>query len=54
MVVRWSIAIDPNAGHLYWAILDEDKIQRADLDGTNIVDVIDSAVKPRAITLELE
>lgn len=38
---------------MYWADEDADKIQRSDLDGSNIEDLITGIAKPKALALAL-
>ena len=47
-----GIALDVTAGKMYWIDSGTDKIQRADLDGSNVGDVVTSGlVAPRGLAL---
>lgn len=49
-----GIAVDPSAGKIYWTDVDRDKIQRANLDGSDVEDLITSGlVFPMDIALDL-
>lgn len=39
-----GIAVDPSAGKIYWSDVDRDKIQRANLDGSDVEDLITSGL----------
>lgn len=40
----WAIAVDPPRGKVYWSDGNDDKLQRANLDGTNVQDLITTNV----------
>ena len=48
-----GIALDTAAGKMYWADPFADKIQRANLDGSQIEDLITGLPAPNAIALHL-
>ena len=50
----WGIAIDLVNGHIYWADRSAKKIQRADLNGANVTDIISTGLSgPYGIGLDL-
>ncbi|CAC5419980.1 unnamed protein product [Mytilus coruscus] len=49
-----GIAVDSQNGHLYWADLDGGLIRRSDLDGSNVVDILNESLeKPTVITIDI-
>ena len=38
-----GLDLDVSGGKMYWADVDADKVQRADLDGSNVEDLLTSA-----------
>ena len=49
-----SIALDINGGKMYWTDVDTDKIQRANLDGSNVEDLVTTGLgNPDGIALDL-
>ena len=49
------MALDPIAGHVYWTEFGTDKIQRANLDGSNVEDLVTVGLDTtRGIDLDLE
>ena len=50
----WALAVDRDAGKLYWTCSQSGRIQRANLDGTNVEDLVTSGlVQPTGIDLDL-
>jgi len=50
-----GVAVDPAGGQIYWTDSTDDKIQRADLDGNNIVDIIlTDLIFPLGIELDVD
>jgi hypothetical protein len=48
------LALDIAGGKMYWADEEVDKIRRANLDGSNIEDLVSAAImKPRALALDI-
>ncbi len=51
----WGIALDTDAGKMYWTNYGTDKIMRANLDGTAVEDLITSGLSgPHGIALDLD
>ncbi|XP_071153271.1 low-density lipoprotein receptor-related protein 8-like [Mytilus edulis] len=49
-----GIAVDSLNGHLYWAELNGGPIRRSDLDGSNVVDILNESLdKPITITIDI-
>ena len=48
-----AIALDLGGGKMYWPDNGTDKIQRADLDGTNVEDLVTGVAGPAGIILDL-
>ena len=49
-----GIALDPGAGKMYWVDAGTDKIQRANLDGSQVEDLVTTGLSaPRGIALDL-
>jgi len=46
-----DVAVDHTLEHVYYSVFPENKIQRADLDGTNTVDIITGLVSPVGLWL---
>ncbi len=49
----WSIALDVASGKIYWADIETGKIQRANLDGTDVQDLVTGLERPWDIELDL-
>ena len=49
----WDVALDLGGGKMYWPDTNTDKIQRADLDGTNVEDLVTGVTGLAGITLDL-
>jgi len=49
-----SIALDPIAGKIYWTDLNTRRIQRANLDGTDIEEIVATGDYPRGIAIDTE
>ena len=49
----WGIAVDPAGGKLYWCNRIAGKIQRSNLDGSGVEDLITDVLGPRAIALDV-
>jgi hypothetical protein len=49
-----GIAVDPGGGKIYWTDRERQQIRRADLDGTNVEELVTSGLdRPYGITLDL-
>ena len=46
--------VNKRRGSIYWTVPDRDKIRRADLDGTNVTDLITGLTDPTAIELDVD
>ena len=51
-ILGGGIALDVEAGRMYWTDTYRSKIQRANLDGSNIEDVVTGLPEPRGIALD--
>ena len=49
-----GLEVDTAGGKIYWTDIGTKKIQRADLDGSNVEDLVDSLDKPYDIALDLK
>src|SRR5690606_1296622 len=51
----WGIAVDPASGTLYWTVdeFEATGIQRSDLNGNDVVDILVGPIRPRQIALLL-
>jgi len=49
--VPFGIALDLGAGKMYWTDAFTDKIQRANLDGSDVEDLVTGLVAPTGIAL---
>jgi len=50
-----SIALDVASGHMYWSDIDTDSISRSDLNGDDIITLVNSEIaNPRSISLDLD
>ena len=49
-----GMALDAVGGKLYWTELGTKKIQRANLDGTSVEDLVTGLNTPTTISLDLE
>jgi len=48
-----GLAVDSAGGKIYWSQLFDNKIQRSDLDGSNVVDIVTGLNAPEGIALDL-
>ena len=48
----WDVALDVGGGKMYWPDTNTDKIQRADLDGSNVEDLVTGVTGLAGITLD--
>jgi sugar lactone lactonase YvrE len=48
-----GIALDQEARHVYWTDTVTEKIQRADFDGANVVDIVTGLNDPRGLALDI-
>ncbi|VDI44395.1 Hypothetical predicted protein [Mytilus galloprovincialis] len=51
--IPWGIALDSQNGHLYWTDGIGGHIRRSDLNGSNVVDILDSLQTPIAIAIDI-
>ena len=50
--VPLGIAVDTNASKIYWSLSNKNKIQRADLDGSMVEDVLTTAATPLSLAID--
>lgn len=48
-----GMAIAESTGHMYWAGIETSKIYRANLDGSDIIEILDTGTSPIAVELDL-
>jgi DNA-binding beta-propeller fold protein YncE len=49
-----GLALDIANGHIYWVDYEVGKLQRANLDGSNITDILEVIYMPKSLAIELE
>jgi low density lipoprotein receptor-related protein 5/6 len=49
-----GISVDVARGHIYWVDFEDGNLQRADLDGSNITEIVPVIYRPNSIELHLE
>jgi len=49
-----GMALDIANGHIYWVDNEADKLQRADLNGSNVTDILEVVYRPNAVAIEFK